>query len=68
MMLPYLHQRRVYLNRIKPNTHYFYTSIDTTFEEERKFNLCLNNHHSLYKLATGKISWELEQVLMSQEQ
>jgi hypothetical protein len=29
MCLPYLHERRIYLNRIKDNTDYFYTCIET---------------------------------------
>lgn len=27
MMMPYLHERKIFLNRIKKNTQYFYTSI-----------------------------------------
>jgi hypothetical protein len=38
MILPYLHERRVYLNRKKDNTNYFYTSIDTSRSLEAKFN------------------------------
>ena len=30
MITPYLHDTRIYLNRIKINTDYFYTSIDIT--------------------------------------
>lgn len=26
--MPYLHERKIYLNRIKKNTQYFYTSIE----------------------------------------
>ena len=29
MITPYLHESRIYLNRIKINTDYFYTSIET---------------------------------------
>ena len=29
MITPYLHDTRIYLNRIKINTYYFYTSIET---------------------------------------
>ena len=29
MITPYLHDTRIYLNRIKINTEYFYTSIET---------------------------------------
>ena len=42
MILPYLHDSRIYLNRLKLNTEYFYTSIDTTSEEA----LCKSNMHS----------------------
>jgi len=28
VIMPYLHEKRVYLNRIKQNTEYFYTSIN----------------------------------------
>jgi len=31
--LPYLHERRIYLNRIKDNTDYFYTSIESSPQE-----------------------------------
>lgn len=37
IFLPYLHERRIYLNRIKDNTDYFYTSIDTPVSEEIKY-------------------------------
>lgn len=32
MMMPYLHERKIYLNRIKKNTEYFYTSIENVKE------------------------------------
>lgn len=38
MILPYLHERRIYLNRKKSNTNYFYTSIDTSISEEAQYN------------------------------
>ena len=31
MVLPYLHERKIYLNRIKMNTDYFYTNIQSNF-------------------------------------
>ena len=34
-VLPYLHERRIYLNRDKMNTDYFYTSLETTVNEQR---------------------------------
>ena len=38
MILPYLHERRVYLNRKKENTNYFYTTIDTSPHTEEIYN------------------------------
>ena len=32
-MLPYLHERKIYMNRIKQNTKYFYTSKQTVIHE-----------------------------------
>lgn len=37
-ILPYLHDRRIYLNRIKLNTNYFYTQIETTLEDEMDYH------------------------------
>ena len=33
---PYLHEKKIYLNRIKTNTSYFYTSISTTIGKNDK--------------------------------
>jgi hypothetical protein len=33
IILPFLHEKRVYLNRQKNNTYYFYSSIDTPYSE-----------------------------------
>jgi hypothetical protein len=38
MMLPYLHEKRVYLNRQKTNTYYFYSSIETPNHEIKAYN------------------------------
>ena len=38
MMLPYLHEKRVYLNRQKTNTYYFYSSIETPNHEIMAYN------------------------------
>lgn len=38
MLLPYLHDRKIYLNRHKNNTEYFYTSVETTPNEEKKYH------------------------------
>lgn len=36
-ILPYLHERRVYMNRKKIAQEYFYTSIITTIEQENAY-------------------------------
>jgi len=36
-ILPYLHERRLYLHRNKFNIDYFYTTIETLFEEDKDF-------------------------------
>jgi hypothetical protein len=41
MILPYLHERKIYLNRIKMNTDYFYTSIKSCLNHEG--HDCTNN-------------------------
>lgn len=38
IILPYLNDKKIFLNRMKVNTHFFYTSIETTEEEEREYN------------------------------
>lgn len=38
IILPFLHEKRIYLNRIKSNTFYFYSSIDTPIEEIERYN------------------------------
>ena len=38
VVLPYLHERKIYLNRIKINTQYFYTSVETKFEEVYRYH------------------------------
>ena len=38
MILPFLHEKRVYLNRQKTNTYYFYSSIDTPYSEIEAYN------------------------------
>jgi len=37
-ILPHLEERRIYLNRIKKNTEYFYTSVETKASEIATFN------------------------------
>ena len=36
MIVPYLHDKRIYLHRQKPNNKYFYTSIETHVDEGMK--------------------------------
>jgi hypothetical protein len=36
--VPYLHERRIYLNKQNINTEYFYTSIDTPVESVTAYN------------------------------
>ena len=38
MVVPYLHEKKVYLNEIKANTDYFYTSIETAVTDEEHYN------------------------------
>lgn len=38
MILPYLHDRRIYLNKKKVNTNYFYTSIETNVSDISTYN------------------------------
>ena len=37
-IVPYLHERRIYLNKQNINTEYFYTSIDTPVESVTAYN------------------------------
>jgi hypothetical protein len=34
MITPYLHERKIYLNRMKQNTNYFYSSKQVEYEEK----------------------------------
>jgi len=36
-ILPYLHERKLYLHRNKFNIDYFYTTIETLFDEDKDF-------------------------------
>lgn len=38
MILPYLHDHKIYLNRLKINTDYFYTSMETDPKEEDEYH------------------------------
>ena len=37
ILVPYLHERKIYLNPIKLNTKYFYTSIDTSIKDIKQY-------------------------------
>jgi hypothetical protein len=38
LIIPYLHDHKIYLNQIKVNTTYFYTSIETTIKAYENLN------------------------------
>lgn len=38
ILLPYLHDHKIYLNRIKINTDYFYTSVETKSSDEEEYH------------------------------
>lgn len=41
-MLPYLHERKIFLNRIKLNTEYFYTLVETKVEDSYQYMKSFN--------------------------
>ena len=47
LVVPYLHENRIYLNRMKPSTEYFYTTIETSYQAEK-------NYHNAVALALSK--------------
>ena len=51
MVLPYLHERKIYLNRIKSNTDYFYTNIQSRAENGLSNNsiVCMKKNEREYK-------------------
>ena len=36
IILPYLHERKIYLNKMKPTSQYFYTSLKPDWHKENK--------------------------------
>jgi hypothetical protein len=48
LLVPYLHERRIYLNKLKPSTDYFYTTIQTPYASEASYykavKFALDNH------------------------
>lgn len=43
LVVPYLHDRRIYFNRIKINTRYFYTTIETPVADEEDYRLAIED-------------------------
>jgi len=48
MITPYLHEKRIYLIRDKPNTEYFYTSLKNDINPSRRSIVCTNLTESKY--------------------
>ena len=48
VILPYLHEKKIYLNRMKPMTEYFYTTLDVQHGQEGK-NVIVSVNLSEYK-------------------
>lgn len=65
MILPYLHERRVYLNRKKDNTNYFYTSINTSLKAEEEHNKMVEeiNNQETAKTTLINNNMELNEIL-----
>lgn len=53
LVVPYLHENRIYLNRMKPSTEYFYTTIETTYQAEKKYHIAVEEALSKGKLASS---------------
>jgi len=47
IILPYLHENRIYLNRLKQRNDYYYTSLESNIEDQIDYNLRLEE---IYKL------------------
>ena len=52
LILPYLHERRIYMNRIKINTDYLYTCIETTDDQIKDYENSIEpiSHSVLHKM------------------
>mmetsp|Transcript_1931 Transcript_1931/g.2766 ORF Transcript_1931/g.2766 Transcript_1931/m.2766 type:complete len:509 (+) Transcript_1931:3115-4641(+) len=48
VIVPYLHEKRIYLNRNKTNTEYFYTSIEQYSHSKQRSIVCVNLSESKY--------------------
>ena len=44
MILPYLHDKKIFLNKIKDHTEYFYSSIETRPSDEVDYHKFLIKH------------------------
>jgi hypothetical protein len=53
LITPYLHERRIYLNRVKFNTQYFYTSVQTSKQMEELY-VSLLKSNTIKKLPLRK--------------
>lgn len=54
LILPYLHENKIYLNRIKPNTFYFVSSIETPLSDVRIYNKQIEYNNNDYSLFSSK--------------
>ena len=64
LIVPYCHDRKIMLNRIKPDIRYLYTSIDTTeqcvIEYEEIIQSPNNNSSSKYETRPDNLNREQE--------
>lgn len=42
LIVPHLHERRIYMNRMKPSTEYFYTTVETSYTAEDSYHKAIN--------------------------
>jgi hypothetical protein len=38
LVVPYLHDRRIYMNRLKASIEYFYTTVETSYAAEKQYH------------------------------
>lgn len=43
--MPYLHERKVFLNEVAKNTSYFYTAVETSVASETMYNIWLHKKY-----------------------
>jgi len=46
-ILPYLHENRIYLNRLKKRVDYYYTSLESSIEDQKYYNKKLEEIYCL---------------------